>query len=192
MKIVHHALIALALTLFVPRLVLAAASEGTVTCKDGTTAAAGRGACHGHGGVDKSAAAAGAETAKPAASGAAESTVTCKDGTTGPGGRGACKGHGGVDKAATAGGAKTMKSMPAPAAASAPAAAPAPAAASKESSVAPEHIAKPAAGGKAASANPSGAIAKCKDGMYWHGTTHGGSCSHHGGVAEWLDGTQKN
>ena len=65
----------------------------TVTCKDGTTANAGRGACHGHGGVakDKSG------TSGAAATGGSAPNVTCKDGTTATGGRGACRGHGGVD-----------------------------------------------------------------------------------------------
>jgi hypothetical protein len=42
--------------------------------------------------------------------------------------------------------------------------------------------------GKRASTDPTGANARCKDGMYWHGTRHSGSCSRHGGVAEWLQG----
>lgn len=33
---------------------------------------------------------------------------------------------------------------------------------------------------------PSGATAKCKDGSYSMSKTHSGSCSHHGGVAQWL------
>ncbi|HET7231683.1 MAG TPA: DUF3761 domain-containing protein [Longimicrobium sp.] len=28
--------------------------------------------------------------------------------------------------------------------------------------------------------------ALCRDGTYWYGTTHSGSCSHHRGVKEWL------
>ena len=34
-------------------------------------------------------------------------------------------------------------------------------------------------------------LAKCKDGMYWHSAGHRGACSHHGGVENWLDGTEK-
>lgn len=30
------------------------------------------------------------------------------------------------------------------------------------------------------------AIARCNDGMYWHGTTRTGACYRHGGVAVWL------
>jgi hypothetical protein len=29
--------------------------------------------------------------------------------------------------------------------------------------------------------------AKCKDGTMSHSKQHSGACSHHGGVAEWLD-----
>jgi len=101
-------------------------------------------------------------------------TVTCKDGTTATGGRGACRGHGGVDKS---------KSAPQAAPAAAPAA-PAPAAAAKTTAPTEKKA------GKAATTDPTGALAKCKDGMYWHGTKHSGSCSHHGGVAEWMDGSK--
>ncbi len=33
---------------------------------------------------------------------------------------------------------------------------------------------------------PAGATAKCKDGSFSTSKTHGGSCSHHGGVAAFL------
>lgn len=33
---------------------------------------------------------------------------------------------------------------------------------------------------------PSGATAKCGDGSYSFSTHHRGTCSHHGGVNEWL------
>lgn len=36
---------------------------------------------------------------------------------------------------------------------------------------------------------PPGATARCNDGTYSFSATHSGSCSHHGGVAQWLDGT---
>lgn len=36
------------------------------------------------------------------------------------------------------------------------------------------------------SSNPAGATAKCKDGTYSKSQNHSGTCSHHGGVAEWL------
>ena len=36
-------------------------------------------------------------------------------------------------------------------------------------------------------AAPAGAIAQCKDGTYYSGTTHKGACKGHQGVKEWLD-----
>lgn len=48
-------------------------------------------------------------------------------------------------------------------------------------------------GGLAASAAtkdaPPGATALCDDGTYSFSQTHSGTCSHHGGVARWLDGS---
>ena len=35
------------------------------------------------------------------------------------------------------------------------------------------------------SSAPNGATAKCKDGTYSFSKHHQGTCSHHGGVAEW-------
>jgi hypothetical protein len=34
---------------------------------------------------------------------------------------------------------------------------------------------------------PSGATARCRDGLYSFSQNHRGTCSHHGGVAQWLD-----
>ena len=164
-------------------------SPSTVTCKDGTTSNGGRGACRGHGGVDKSAAGGATAVAEPSASTA---TVTCKDGSTSKAGRGACHGHGGVDKTKAA----ATSEPPAPANASAPPAstgAPPPSAAAPlppptSHAAVSQHAAR--SGGKAATDDPTGAIAKCKDGKYWHGATHSGSCGHHGGVDTWLDGSK--
>ncbi len=36
--------------------------------------------------------------------------------------------------------------------------------------------------------SPPGATAQCRDGTYSYSTHHSGTCSHHGGVAAWLDG----
>jgi hypothetical protein len=44
--------------------------------------------------------------------------------------------------------------------------------------------------GKAASTDPTGAIARCKDGVYWHSAHHQGACSRHGGVESWMDGSK--
>ena len=110
----------------------------------------------------------------------APATVVCKDGTTSKGGKGACSGHGGVDKGAAKTEAKPAPSAP-PAASQAQApAAPAPQARSSGST----HASPPA---KAKNTDPTGAIARCKDGTYSHAKGHSGACSSHGGVAEWLD-----
>src|ERR1700682_6392732 len=83
----------------------AADSSAPTACKDGTTSTAtGRGACSGHGGVQKAATTTAAPTAPaaaaPAAPAASGTPTICKDGTTSTAtGRGACSGHGGVQKA---------------------------------------------------------------------------------------------
>lgn len=40
-----------------------------------------------------------------------------------------------------------------------------------------------------ADAAPPGATARCRDGSYSFSHHHSGTCSHHGGVAAWLDGS---
>ena len=109
---------------------------------------------------------------------------TCKDGTTSTAtGRGACSGHGGVQKA----GKSAAAAAPAATESASPAAAPAPSAASKSAPAAAPK-ATPAAKAAATTGNtdPTGATAKCKDGTYSKSKHHTGSCSHHGGVAEFL------
>jgi len=116
----------------------------------------------------------------------AQTTVVCKDGTTSKGGKGACSGHGGVDKEATKAGKQSAGSATAatpPAAATAPAA-PAPVPSSKPATAS---TATAPASANATNTDPTGAIAKCKDGTYSHAQHHSGACSRHGGVAEWLD-----
>jgi hypothetical protein len=149
-----------------------AADPAPTTCKDGTTTTStGKGTCSGHGGVQKAAKAApaapaaAAPAAAPAAP-AAGATTTCADGTTSTSsGKGTCSGHGGVQKAA--------KAKPATAAATATPAAAAPATKSAPTTA-------------ASNTDPTGATAKCKDGTYSKSTHHSGTCSSHGGVAEWL------
>ncbi len=46
-----------------------------------------------------------------------------------------------------------------------------------------------AATGAATAASPPGATALCRDGTYSFSKHHSGTCSHHGGVAKWLDGS---
>jgi hypothetical protein len=102
---------------------------------------------------------------------------TCKDGTTSAAsGRGACSGHGGVQKA----GKPAAADAPASTEAASPAAAPAPSAAASKASPAGK------AAATAGNTDPTGATAKCKDGTYSKSKHHKGSCSHHGGVAEFM------
>jgi hypothetical protein len=114
--------------------------------------------------------------------------TNCKDGTTSTAtGRGACSGHGGVQKAS-----KSTTAPPAtaaaPAAAAPPAAAPPAAAAPVESK--PSTHSKSAPTAAAGNTDPTGATAKCKDGTYSKSQHHSGTCSKHGGVAEWLTATK--
>jgi uncharacterized protein DUF3761 len=178
----------------------AADATASTTCKDGTTSSAtGKGACSGHGGVQKAATttapASSAAPSAPAASMPAASTPaapaapasgtpsTCKDGTTSTAtGRGACSGHGGVQKGATAPAAAATATAAPAAAASTSAAAPAAAKSSTASKSAPTTT--------TGNTDPTGATAKCKDGTYSKSQHHSGTCSSHGGVAEWLTATQ--
>jgi hypothetical protein len=117
----------------------------------------------------------------------AGATTNCKDGTTSTAtGKGACSGHGGVQKAAKSAPAATASSAapaPAPAAAAAPAA---PAAAAAAAPAAASSASKTAPTAAASNTDPTGATAKCKDGTYSKSQHHSGTCSSHGGVAEWL------
>ena len=110
--------------------------------------------------------------------------TNCKDGTTSTAsGKGACSGHGGVQKASkTKPAADTAAATmpPAPAAAAA-----APAAAAKTSTAT-----KSVPSATASNTDPTGATAKCKDGTYSKSQHHAGTCSSHGGVAEWLTAAQ--
>lgn len=148
------------------------ADSTPTTCKDGTTSTStGKGTCSGHGGMQKAgtsaapaAAAPAAAPAAPAAPAASGATSTCKDGTTSTStGKGTCSGHGGVQKA-----------TPAAPAVAAPAAA--------KSSTA----GKSAPTATASNTDPTGATAKCKDGTYSKSQHRSGTCSSHGGVAQWL------
>jgi len=190
-------LLAAPLMVFMLGLPAQAADTGApTTCKDGTTSTAtGRGACSGHGGVQKAAtdkaAAAPAEPADapaapsaPAAPAASGTPTTCKDGTTSMAtGRGACSGHGGVQKPS-----KSKPALDAPTSAPATAAAPADAApaASAPAAAKSSTASKSAPTATASNTDPTGATAKCKDGTYSKSKHHSGTCSHHGGVAEWL------
>lgn len=177
------------------------AQTTAVKCKDGTTSTStGRGACSGHGGVDKTATVAEKKTVKKEQKVAKETvketkgtavTSTCADGTTTTAtGRGACSGHGGV-KAAEVTSKKTGAvipvagtAVPPKAAPAAPKAAPKAAAKTTTRTTAPKSTVVGSGGGE--DNNPVGAIAQCKDGMYSHAKNRMGACSKHGGVARWL------
>lgn len=173
----------------------AASAQGTaVKCKDGTTSASsGRGACSGHGGVDKTATKTEKKTVKTEEKAATavvkktagtQVTSMCADGTTSNStGRGACSGHGGVKAAAA-----TSKATGVPVAAAGTAKPPK---ATKTPYTKP--ITRPAApktsvagSGAREDNNAAGAIAQCKDGMYSHSKNRTGACSKHGGVAKWM------
>jgi hypothetical protein len=163
----------------------AADSTNPTTCKDGTTSSAtGKGACSGHGGVQKaptSTGAAATSTSEPAAPATSGGATTCKDGTTSSAtGKGACSGHGGVQKAtiAKSAGAAPTTVTPAAATAAAPAA------------KSPPVTTKSAPTAATGNTDPTGATAKCKDGTYSKSQHRSGTCSSHGGVAEWLTTTQ--
>ena len=55
--------------------------------------------------------------------------------------------------------------------------------------LAPALLAAALAVSAATAAPPAGATAKCRDGTYSYSKHHSGTCSHHGGVAKWLDGS---
>jgi hypothetical protein len=146
----------------------------TVECKDGTTSKAGRGACSHHGGVADTANEKSQEqTAKPAARATAASqgeAVECKDGTTSKAGRGACSHHGGVATNAK----DEAREQPA-----------APEARDRETT-APQGRAAPRSERATSTPNAGQPTARCKDGTMSYAKQHSGACSHHGGVAEWL------
>jgi hypothetical protein len=168
-----------------------AADPASTVCKDGTTSTAtGRGACSGHGGVQKAVktpAAASASDAATSAS-AAPGATTCKDGTTSPSsGRGACSGHGGVQKASKSKPAADAAEASTPGASTPGASTPGASSTAAPSTAAKSSVAsKSAPTEKAGNTDPTGATAKCKDGTYSKSQHHTGTCSHHGGVAEWL------
>ena len=151
----------LAVLIAIPLLALPARGQGVATvCKDGTTTATtGRGACTGHGGVDKKAAKQTASVAK------AERKAEKK-----------------AEKAAarTAAAPASIPAAPAAAPVMKPATVPA-----RRAVAAPVRAAPPSAA-HTSSADLTGATAQCKDGTYSHSTSHRGVCARHQGVAKWL------
>jgi hypothetical protein len=172
------------------------AQAAATICKDGTTSvSAGRGACSGHGGVDRKAVSHQKKIVKSETKAAkavarrtpgAQVTTICADGTTSnSAGRGTCSGHGGA-RGAEATSRTTGTPIPAPSTAASPrASAPVPRASVTARTRASSNSAV-AGSGAADDNNPIGAIARCKDGLYSHARNHRGACSRHGGVASWL------
>ena len=172
------------------------AQAAATICKDGSTSvSSGRGACSGHGGVDKKAVSRERKTVKSetkAAKGVASRTAgaqvtsLCADGTTSNStGRGTCSGHGGA-KGAEATSKTTGAPIPAPATAAVHRAS---VSTPRASTQATTHASANSAvvGSRAADdKNPDGALARCRDGLYSHAAHRTGACGHHGGVASWL------
>jgi hypothetical protein len=166
------------------------AQAAATICKDGTTSvSSGRGACSGHGGVNKTAVShqkkvvkAETKVAKATAKNTpgARVTTVCADGTTSNStGRGTCSGHGGA-KGAEVTSKTTGAPIPTPRTA-------APTRASARAQTrASTNSAVVAGSGAADDNNPAGAIARCKDGLYSHALHRRGACGHHGGVASWI------
>ena len=165
-------------------------------CKDGTTSvSSGRGACSGHGGLDKKAVSHQKRVVKSETKAAravtkrtsgTQVTTICADGTTSNStGRGTCSGHGGA-RGAEATSKTTGAPIPAPAtAATRRASTPTPRASARASTRASANSAV-VGSGAADDNNPAGAIARCKDGLYSHAAHRRGACGHHGGVASWM------
>jgi Protein of unknown function (DUF3761) len=166
------------------------AQAAATICKDGTTSvSSGRGACSGHGGVNKKAAThqkkvvkseVKAATAVAKRTPGTQVTTLCADGTTSNStGRGTCSGHGGARGAEA-----TSKTTGEPV--RAPGTATEPRASARASARANSKSAVVSGSGAGEDNNPAGAIARCKDGMYSHARNRRGACSRHGGVASWL------
>jgi hypothetical protein len=172
------------------------AQAAATICKDGTTSvASGRGACSGHGGIDKKAVSHQKRVVKSETKAAkavtkrtsgTQVTTICADGTTSNStGRGTCSGHGGA-RGAEATSKTTGAPIPAPAtAATRRASVPTPRASARASTRASANSAV-VGSGAADDNNPAGAIARCKDGLYSHAAHRRGACGHHGGVASWM------
>ena len=155
-------------------------ANATAKCNDGTYSASKshQGACAKHGGIAQWLTTSNTSTVATAPAGA---TARCDDGTyTKSRGQGACSSHGGVatwltdipDTTVTA----PSSRQPAAENDRAPTTAqPAPA---DNNRVPPQSY--------DTSAAVATATAVCRDGSYSHSTHRSGTCSRHGGVAEWL------
>lgn len=164
----------------------------TAQCKDGTyaTAQSRRGACSGHGGVQKWLAETNERNSRASRAQSpprtnsqpsqqprpADATGQCQDGsyTTAQSRRGACAGNGGVqtwfDDSTTI--IRRERSSPRPR--------------GTTSETAPAPTAAPSTRRPTTTRSnvPENATARCRDGSYSFAKQHRGACSHHGGVAE--------
>ena len=165
-RILSYRSLMVAATIALAPFALQAQAAATVSCKDGTTSTAtGRGACSGHGGVDKSAAKATKSEAKSTTKAAKAEAKEAKAKEV--------KADTKADVKATTKSAKSAEKATSKAVSSDV----------KESG---KSATRTAAATTAANTDPTNATAKCKDGTYSHAATHRGACSRHGGVAEWL------
>jgi hypothetical protein len=157
-------------------------NETQVRCKDGTTGTAGRGASSQHGGVAKNEGAPTPTKQTPATVGADEDKkvapataatgapvlVRCKDGRVMEQAASACARNGGLDKSSLA--THPIRGTgPSP---------------SERVNAAPNSKAELST---TPPATVGTATAKCKDGTLSYSLHHSGTCSGHGGVAQWLE-----
>lgn len=191
MRSVHRTFSTLALLVTAIALPFASsgAQQATTVCKDGSpSSVSGRGACSGHGGVDASATSKARSDMKMSARTAA--TVSCGDGTSSTARRGACSHHGGVRAAGTAAmNAPAATPMRTTVADRASRASSRPEERTNTTPMTPSSSTTRSAvahSGSREDNNPTGAVAKCKDGLYSHAKSHQGACGHHGGVAQWI------
>ena len=170
-----------------PMTTLHAQAAAATICKDGTTSlSSGKGACSGHGGVDKKAVSHQKKVVKSETKAAKEVTkktagtqvtTVCADGTkSNSTGKGTCSGHGGA-RGAEATSKTTGAVVRAPATAAPPSPytppIPKPSATTKTTG---KTRSTTVGSGAADDNNPAGAIARCKDGLYSHARNHEGAC----------------
>lgn len=149
-----------ALCLVVPMGIARAQVKG-VTCGDGTTSAAvGKGACSGHGGVK----AKPATKTTPVQAGKAKLAAKSETKTAKPDTKTA--------KTTTKTTTKTATTTAKPD--------------TKAATKSKAPAAKTASAASASDKDPKNATASCKDGTYSHAATHTGACSGHGGVLKFL------
>ena len=154
------------------------AQAAMASCKDGSTTASGKGACSGHGGVDRKATKAAAAAMKSSKTVAVKPAPAMAKPVVAP------------TPAPMVKPAPVAKLTPAPTAVAKPAVAAVVAPAMAKPSM-PKPMTTPKVVAPVTASNPGVPTAKCKDESLSYSKGHSGACSRHGGVAEWLDGTAK-